>query len=138
MSARVMRRLAGLVCLGVLLTSGCASDNQLVVATQCSYAFDIVSGNAQAGARGTELAARLTVSPHPDPVDQWFCTTLGAQVEWSIESGGGTVAVASDNPWQARWTLGPGTGTQLVRATWKNPPAGRISATTLLFSAEAR
>ena len=106
-----------------------------------TYVFSIDAGDRQTGTVGDASPIRLAVSAHlPSGL---FCPGGGfpnAQVVWSIETGGGSIApVPADIPTDIRhfaiWTLGPAVGRQTVRATWMN--SGDTTAPFVIFEATA-
>jgi hypothetical protein len=105
----------------------------------CPKVFSIASGNNQRGAPGSTLPASLEVNPTvPPSSESIFCHVLGATIQWSVQSGGGTIAPAADllgRLTSAKWTLGPNPGSQTVRATWTD--SGQDTAPSLVFTALA-
>jgi hypothetical protein len=98
--------------------------------------LEIVDGNDQVGPVGTAL---------PDPVVVRVVDTddrpvVSQEVTFVIESGGGsvepeTVTTGTDGLASATWTLGPGAGTQLLRA--RTPRGGGATLLEAQFSATA-
>jgi len=91
----------------------------------CQGTLRLHDGNNQTGAVGSVLPQRLRVLPNW--TGQLGCAPLFNElIEWSVETGRGTIApgplpksVPDDYLYTATWTLGPTPGPQSVRATWK-------------------
>ncbi len=126
-----------LVTFVVLMCVACGSPTAPFF--DCPKVFSIVSGNNQRAAAGTTLTSLLEVSSAVSPGrESMFCTALGPQIVWSVETGGGSIVAVSDGPRPgstAVWTLGPTPGVQAVRATWTN--TGENAVRFVLFSAVA-
>jgi hypothetical protein len=113
-----------------LCVGGCGAGDVTEFHLGCSGGghLEVVSGDNQTAAPGAALPEPLVVRFGVD-APSMFCTGLGARIEWSVVSGGGTVtgtqsAVGPSH--SARWVLGPEPGEQNVRATWVNAPNTRV------------
>jgi hypothetical protein len=98
----------------------------------------IVSGDNQSGVAGSPLAAQLVVEVLDD-VDN---PVSGATVNWSVQSGNGSVSPTSGQTdaagrAAASWTLGPGTGNQQVQASVSGAGSVRFDATATPGAAAA-
>ncbi len=91
----------------------------------------VVSGDGQTAQAGARLPAALVVQV----LDGAGNPVNGAVVSWAVESGGGALSPASgpagaDGQASTSWTLGPGTGTQRVRASTPGAGSVRFEATS--------
>jgi hypothetical protein len=90
----------------------------------------LVSGNAQTGAVGAQLAESLVVRL----VDDNGNGVGGKAISWVVGTGGGSPspATATTNPngfaW-TRWTLGPNAGSNLINAVFSGVPSVPFTAT---------
>jgi hypothetical protein len=90
----------------------------------------LVSGNAQTGAVGAQLAESLVVRL----VDDNGNGVGGKAISWVVGTGGGSPnpATATTNPngfaW-TRWTLGPTAGSNLINAVFSGVPSVPFTAT---------
>jgi len=96
-------------------------DISLGTGSSCTNQFEKGQGDKQVAPANSTLPIELIAYPYNDG---WFCWgPTDARVQWSVESGGGSVTVNDTLSTRAVWTLGPTVGEQTIRATWTNPVA---------------
>jgi hypothetical protein len=101
-------------------------------------ALAIVSGNNQSALVGLPLANPLVVKA----TDAAGRAVSGAQIDWTIVSGGGllgaaTTTTGSDGTTQVLYTLGSVAGPATIRAALHNAPAVTVSFTETALAAVA-
>ena len=111
-----------------LLAAGCDSPSG---AEPEPASIGIVSGENQQGTAGVPLAQPLVVRV----LDEDERAAAGAEVTWTVVSGGGTVSpatstVASDGTASTSWTLGSLSGPEVVRATVGTLAPAEFTATS--------
>lgn len=111
------RRLSYLLSLA-LLTGGCGGDGLTLPGDSTPTRVVVITGNAQAGIAGSTLPLPLVVKV----TDQLDRAAANQGVDFTVQSGGGQLSsahVMTDTAGRASatWTLGPGAGSQQVRAT---------------------
>jgi adhesin/invasin len=116
------------------LTAGCGGDVVLPGEGEAA-SIEIVDGNEQTSQAGTALPNQGVVRV----LDTRDRPVANQEVSFSIGTGGGSVTPATvetdaDGEAAAAWTLGPTTGTQLLRA---QTPRGGSGTLEVGFSAEA-
>ena len=113
----------------VALAAGCGGDVVLPGEGEAAN-LEIVSGDEQLGQVGTELAQPLVVRV-TDTRDR---PVANQEVGFSVESGGGSVEPATvttndDGEAAANWTLGPNTGSNLLRVQTARGGSGTLEVT---------
>src|SRR5206468_1690219 len=99
-------------------------------------ALAIVSGNNQSAPVGLQLPSPLVVKA----TDAAGRAVSGAQIDWTIVSGGGllgsaTTTTGSDGTTQVLYTLGSVAGPATIRAALHNAPAVTVSFTETALAA---
>ncbi|CAN5769305.1 hypothetical protein BH24GEM1_BH24GEM1_17780 [soil metagenome] len=113
----------------VALTAGCGGDVVLPGEGEAAN-LEIVSGDEQLGQVGSELAQPVVVKV-TDTRDR---PVANQEVGFSVESGGGSVEPATvttndDGEAAANWTLGPSTGSNLLRVQTARGGSGTLEVT---------
>ena len=134
-------RCYALVTLSVLAGAGCHSPTAPLFSVECPSVLTIAAGDNQRAPAGTALPAVLDVHAAVKPgYESMFCTGFVFSIAWSVETGGGSVRPAEvprqlQSRYTAAWTLGPGPGTQTLRATVRG--SENNAAASVLFTAIA-
>ena len=121
--------LAGLLALGSLACEDLLQEPDTGIATPLS--LEVVTGDDQVAEPGTTLPEPLRVQL----VDVQRHSVSRLWVEWTVMQGGGRVSARStftdaEGFTETRWTLGPGSGRQVVHA--------RVGDVTATFEANHR
>ena len=124
-------RIAVAIALG-LASLACRSES--VFSVECSFPLIILDGDQQQAPVSTTLPASLRVAVSGDNMFCWGPTDVA--IQWTVETGGGSLSQDAVDRGSAEWTLGPNAGAQSVRARWTNPTAN-AGATTVVFTATA-
>jgi adhesin/invasin len=115
---------------------GCAGDTLTLPGDAVPAKIEMVTGDAQAGIAGSLLPLPLVVLV----TDELGRAVIDQTVEFTVQSGGGQVSLASvttgsDGRASTEWTLGPSAGAQQVQA--QAVGGGAPVTLVLTFSATA-